>query len=93
MKLSFNNQKVREMINNLDVNKDLEIEMKKDIIITKFSNASSEGITLHLNKKTSLKTNNLQNDRLWVSWDKIGKLLFSNYADCISVKDRDKLRK
>jgi len=28
MKLSFNDQKVREMINNLDVNKDLEIEMK-----------------------------------------------------------------
>ena len=28
MKLSFNDQKVSEMINNLDVNKDLEIEMK-----------------------------------------------------------------
>lgn len=53
----------------------------KKMKIKEFSNVSSEGITLHLTEKTTLKTGNVKNDQFWVSWDKIGKLLFSNYDD------------
>lgn len=66
--------------------------MSKKAIITGFSNAKAEGVTLHLNEKTSLKTGNLKSDNFWVSWDKIGKLLFDNYSEEESVSGRDKLR-
>ena len=66
--------------------------MSKKAIITGFSNAKAGGITLHLNTKTSLKTGNLKSDNFWVSWDKIGKLLFDEYTDEVSVSGRDKLR-
>ena len=69
----------------------LNIIMKA--IIKSFSNANSEGITLHLNKKTSLKTGNIQSDEFFVSWDKIGELLFKDYTDEESVRGRDELRK
>ena len=65
--------------------------MKKSII-TEYSNVTSEGITLHLSEKTSLKTGNLKSNSFWVSWDKIGSLLFDNYTDEVSVSGRDKLR-
>lgn len=69
----------------------LNIIMKA--IIKSFSNATSEGITLHLNTKTSLKTGNIKSDEFWVSWDKIGDLLFKDYTEEESVKGRDELRK
>ena len=69
-----------------------EIEMSKKAIITGFSNAGAKGVTLHLNEKTSLKTGNLKSDNFWVSWDKIGELLFDNYTNEESVSGRDKLR-
>ena len=65
--------------------------MKNDIIITAFE-AKKEGITIELNKKTSLKTGNVKGNKFWVSWDKIGKLLFDNYTDEVEVAERDKLR-
>jgi len=65
--------------------------MKNDIIITAFE-AGKEGVTIELNKKTSLKTGNVKGTEFWVSWDKIGKLLFDNYTDEVEVEERDKLR-
>lgn len=61
----------------------------KNIIITGFSNPTSEGVIIHLNQKASLKTGNLQAAEFWVSWDKIGALLFDSYAEGDSI---DKLR-
>lgn len=66
--------------------------MENDVIITGFSNSTSEGVTLHLNTKTTLKTGNVKNSQFWVSWDKIGKPLFDNYTDETSVEARNELR-
>lgn len=67
------------------------METKKNVIITGFSNPTSEGVILHLNKKTSLKTGNIQANEFWVSWDKIGELLFDEYSDKSEVEERNKL--
>lgn len=66
--------------------------MAQDVIITGFSKSTSEGIVLHLNKKTSLKTGNVTNDEFWVSWDKIGKELFNGYTEKTEVADLNELR-
>lgn len=66
--------------------------MSKKTIITEISHVTSRGVRFHLNKKTSLKSGNLKTDNFWVSWDKIGKLLFDDYTDDDSVNGRDKLR-
>jgi len=50
-------------------------------IIESFSNVTSEGVTLHLKEKTSLKNGNIQSDEFWVSWDKIGESLFKEIKD------------
>ena len=65
---------------------------KAEIIISEFSNPTREGITLHLNSPARLKTGTGAFKEHWVSWDKIGKLLFNNYTDKIEVSERDKLR-
>ena len=65
--------------------------MKNDIIITAFE-AGKEGVTIELNKKTSLKTGNVKGTKFWVGWDKLGELLFDNYTDEVEVAERDKLR-
>jgi hypothetical protein len=67
--------------------------MKNDVIITGFSNPTSEGVILHLNKTSTLKTGNVANNEFWVSWDKIGKLLFDGYTDATEVSERNELRK
>lgn len=71
---------------------DWEKQMEKEVIITSFSNVTAEGLTLHLNKKTSLKTGNIKRKSFWISWDKIGALLFDNYTDEVEVKERKELR-
>ena len=71
---------------------DWEKQMEKEVIITSFSNVTAEGLTLHLNKKTSLKTGNIKRKSFWISWDKIGKLLFEDYTDEVEVKERKELR-
>jgi len=65
----------------------------KNVVITGFSKATDEGVVLHLNEKTSLKTGNVKNNEFWISWDKIGSLLFDNYTDSDSVSERNELRK
>lgn len=52
----------------------------ENIIITHFSNPTSEGVILHLNNPTTLKSGTLAANEFWVSWDKIGKCLFDGYA-------------
>lgn len=64
-----------------------------NVIITGFSNPTKEGVILHLNKKTSLKTCNIRNDEFWVSWDKIGAALFDGYTEKQEVAERNELRK
>lgn len=51
-----------------------------------------EGMTIHLNENTSLKTGNVKADNFWVSWDKIGALLFKEYTNESDVAERNKLR-
>jgi hypothetical protein len=65
--------------------------MSKETIIKEYS-ANSEGVTLTLTEKTTLKTGNVNGNTFWVSWDKIGDLLFDNYTGKVEVADRDKLR-
>lgn len=67
--------------------------MVKDVIITAFKNVTNKGVTLELNKKTSLKTGYLKSKEFFVSWDKIGLCLFENYTDTCSVDELNKLRK
>ncbi len=71
---------------------DWEKQMEREVIITSFSNVTAEGLTLHLNKKASLKTGNIKRKSFWISWDKIGALLFDNYTEEESVEIRNKLR-
>lgn len=71
---------------------DWEKQMEKEVIITSFSNVTAEGLTLHLNKKTSLKTGNIKSKSFWISWDRIGELLFDNYTEEESVEIRNELR-
>ncbi len=64
----------------------------KDVIITGFSNPTSEGVTLHFNKPAKSKTGSLKSTEWRVSWDKIGRALIENYTEATEVKDRDELR-
>ena len=64
----------------------------KDVIIISIENANSEGVTLILNKKASLKTGNVYGTQIWVSWDKIGEALIDGYTQADSVAERNALR-
>lgn len=66
--------------------------MKEEVIITGYSNPTSEGIVLHTNISASLKTGNVKNTTVWVSWDKIGKALFDNYTERVEVSDLNELK-
>jgi hypothetical protein len=63
----------------------------KKVIITGFT-AKSEGVILETNIPASLKTGNTKQKATYVSWDKIGKLLFDNYTDAIEVSELRELR-
>jgi hypothetical protein len=64
----------------------------KNLIITGFSNPTSEGVTIHLNKPARLKTGTGHFEKFWISWDKIGAALFDGYTEILEVSERDKLR-
>jgi hypothetical protein len=70
----------------------MKTEETNDVIITEFSNITKEGIVLHLNKVTTLKTGQLSSKEFYVSWDKIGESIFDNYAHLDSVDEYRKLR-
>ena len=54
--------------------------------------AQKEGVILETNIPATLKTGNTAQVRTFVSWDKIGRLLFDNYTDKIEVEDLNNLR-
>jgi len=64
----------------------------EDVIITGFSNATSEGVVLHLNKPARLKTGTGAFKDIYVSWDKIGKALFDEYIEKTDVQELRELR-
>jgi hypothetical protein len=61
------------------------------VIITGYT-AKSEGVILETNIPARLKPNRIPSKTTFVSWDKIGKLLFENYTDEVEVAELDKLR-
>lgn len=62
------------------------------VIITGFSNPTSEGVTIHLNKAARLKTGTGYFEEFWISWDKIGAALFDDYTENMEVSELNKLR-
>jgi hypothetical protein len=63
-----------------------------EAIIIGFSNPTSEGVTIHLNKPSKLKGGNIPSKDFWVSWDKIGRALIDGYTDKTEVDELNKLR-
>ena len=63
----------------------------KKVIITGYT-AQSEGVILETNIPASLKPNRMPSKETFVSWDKIGKLLFEDYIDEDDVDELKKLR-
>jgi len=66
--------------------------MANEVIITGFSNAGKQGVTLHTNIPAKLKTGNVKGTSMWVSWDKIGSALLENYTEKCEVADLKELR-
>ena len=65
--------------------------MKTILIITGYT-AKREGVILETNIPARLKPNRMPSKETFVSWDKIGKLLFEDYTDEIEVKECKELR-
>lgn len=61
------------------------------VIITGFT-AKSEGVILETNVPAKLKTGNVKGKTCWVSWDKIGALLFEDYTELDGVELRNAIR-
>lgn len=61
------------------------------VIIIGFT-AKSEGVVLETNIPAKLKTGNVKGKTCWVSWDKIGALLFENYTELDGVELRNAIR-
>lgn len=66
-------------------------QMKTKVIITGYT-AKSEGVILETNIPARLKPDRILSKKTFVSWDKIGKLLFEDYTDVVEVAELDKLR-
>ena len=45
-------------------------------VIKSVSNVGSEGILLHLNKKTAMHEGGVKSKDIWLSWDAISELIF-----------------
>lgn len=50
-------------------------------------------MAIELNKPSRMKNNTMSTRHWWVSWDKIGKSLFDDYAENYSAHEIDCLRK
>lgn len=61
------------------------------VIITGYT-AKSEGVILETNIPARLKPNRMLSKETFVSWDKIGKLLFEDYTDECEVAEHKELR-
>jgi hypothetical protein len=62
------------------------------LIITGYT-AKKEGIILETNIPARLKPNRMPSKETFVSWDKIGEILFKDYATGLSVEELNELRK
>ena len=63
----------------------------KKVIITGYT-ANSEGVNLETNIPAKLKTGNVKGTTCWGSWDKIGALVFDDYAELEEVNLRNAIR-
>ena len=63
----------------------------KKVIITSYI-AKEEGVVLETNIPARLKPNRIPSKKTFVSWDKLGELLFENYTDEIEAVELNKLR-
>jgi hypothetical protein len=61
------------------------------VIITGYT-AKSEGVVLETNIPARLKPNRMPSKETFVSWDKLGKLLFEDYTEEVEVAELNKLR-
>ena len=61
------------------------------VIIIGFT-AKNEGVVLETNIPAKLKTGNVKGKTCWVSWDKIGALLFDNYTELDAVELKNAIR-
>lgn len=61
------------------------------VIILAFE-ANKEGVILETNVPAKLKIGNVKGTKVWVSWDKIGALLFENYTELEGVEVRNSIR-
>lgn len=66
--------------------------MSKEVILKGASGMTKQGITLHLNRGTTMKNGAYATKEVWLSWDQIGELLFENYCNVDDVEYRMKLR-
>ena len=57
----------------------------KKVIITGYT-VKSDGVILETNIPARLKPNRMLSKVTFVSWDKIGKLIFENYTEEVEVK-------
>ena len=64
--------------------------MEKVIIVS--YTAKSEGVILETNIPARLKPNRMPSKETFISWDKIGKLLFEDYTELDGVASRDSIR-
>lgn len=63
----------------------------KKVIITGYT-AKSEGVILETNIPARLNPNRMPSKETFVSWDKIGKVLFENYTELEGVTSCDSIR-
>lgn len=64
----------------------------KKVIITHYSNVTNKGIVLHTNIPSKLKNGVMPSKSHFISWDKIGRLIFENYTEADSVKELSEMR-
>lgn len=65
----------------------------KTVIITHYDNVTDKGLVLHTNIPAKLKDGMMPSKSRFISWDKIGSLLFEDYTDESSVEELSRLRK
>lgn len=60
--------------------------------IIRYYKAKPEGVVLETNIPSKLKTGNVKGTTFFVSWDRIGELLFDNYTDVETVRELNEIR-
>lgn len=64
-----------------------------DVIITEIEDVSAEGLTIKLNKKAKLPNSEFESKSWFLSWDKIGTLIFKDqYTKDLSLSGLKQMR-